>query len=154
MAVTEIGWSTLAEAESYFANSRLETGEWDLLATDDKKNKCLNTSYNRIIYATQWSIPSSPTAAQLIKLKIAQQEMGYYIALHLSDEDRRKGLQAQGVIKAGIIKEDYYAEWLDKLPFPPIVINILEEFLADLEFFISEIDRDEDRGVDENVTDF
>ena len=154
MAVPEIGWSTLAEAESYFANNRLETGEWDSLSTDDKKNKCLNTAYNRIFHATQWAIPAAPTAAQLVKLKLAQQEMGYYIALHLSDEDRRKGLQAQGVIKAGIIKEDYYAEWLDKLPFPPIVINLLDGFISDLEFYISEIDRDEDRGVGENVTDY
>ena len=154
MAVTEIGWSTLIEAEAYFANDRLETSEWDVLATDDKKNKCLNTSYNRIIHAKQWGIPASPTAAQLIKLKLAQQEMGYYIALHLSDEDRRKGLQAQGVIKAGIIKEDYYAEWLDKLPFPPIVINILEDFLIELDAFLMEIDRDEDKAVDENVTNF
>ena len=154
MAVTEIGWSTLVEAAAYFANNRLETSEWDSLSTDDLKNKCLNTAYNRIVYAKQWSIPAVPTAAELIKLKIAQQEMGYYIALHLSDEDRRKGLQAQGVIKAGIIKEDYYAEWLDKLPFPPIVINILVGFLSDLEFYAVDIDRDEDRAVGDNVTDF
>lgn len=154
MAVSEIGWSTLVEAETYFENNRLETTEWDSLSTDDKKNKTLNTAYNRIIYAKQWSIPAAPTAAQLVKLKIAQQEMGYYIALHLSDEDRRKGLQAQGVIKAGIIKEDYYAEWLDKLPFPPIVINILVGFLSDLEFYAVDIDRDEDRAVGDNVTNF
>lgn len=154
MPVTEIGWSTLVEAEAYFENNRLETSEWDSLSTDDRKNKTLNTAYNRIIYAKQWSIPAAPTPAQLIKLKIAQQEMGYYIALHLSDEDRRKGLQAQGVIKAGIIKEDYYAEWLDKLPFPPIVINILVGFLADLEFYVVDIDRDENRAVGDNVTNF
>lgn len=154
MAVTEIGWSTLVEAEAYFANSRLETSEWDLLGTDDKKNKSLNTSYNRIIYAKQFSIPAAPTAAQLVILKIAQQEMGYYIALHLADEDRRKGLQAQGVIKAGIIKEEYFTEWLDKLPFPPIVIAILDPFLDEKEFYAMEIDRDETKAVGENVTDF
>ena len=154
MAVTEIGWSTLAEAETYFANNRLETSEWDLLADDDKKNKCLNTSFNRITYAKQWAIPSSPTAAELVILKIAQQEMGYYIALHLADEDRRKGLQAQGVIKAGIIKEDYFAEWLDKLPFPPIVIAILDPFLDEKEFYAVDIDRDETKAIGENVTDF
>lgn len=154
MAVTEIGWSSLIEAEAYFANDRLETREWDILATDDKKNKTLNTAYNRILYAKQFSIPAAPTAAELVKLKLAQQEMGYYLALHLSDEDRRKGLQAQGVIKAGIIKEDYYADWLDKLPFPPIVLAILEPFLADKEFYIMEIDRDEDRAVGDNVTQF
>lgn len=154
MAVTEIGWSTLAEAEAYFANNRLETAEWDVLSTDDKKNKTLNFSYNRILYAKQFTIPAAPTAAQLIKLKIAQQELAYYIAIHLADEDRRKGLQAQGVIKAGIIKEDYFEEWLDKLPFPPIVINILEPFSNEVEFAIMEIDRDENKSVGTNVTDF
>lgn len=154
MAVTEIGWSTLAEATAYFENNRLETSEWDLLAGDDKKNKCLNTAYNRIIYAKQFSIPVAPTAAELVKLKFAQQEMGYYIAIHLEDEDRRKGLQAQGVIKAGIIKEDYFSEWLDKLPFPPIVLVALEPFLDDKEFYAMEIDRDENRAVGDDVTNF
>lgn len=154
MAVTEIGWSTLVEAEAYFENNRLETASWDGLLTDDKKNKTLNFSYNRILYAEQFTIPAAPTAAQLIILKLAQQELGYYIALHLEDEDRRKGLQAQGVIKAGIIKEDYFTEWLDKLPFPPIVINILAPFLNEVEFAIMEIDRDENKSVDTNVTDF
>lgn len=87
-------------------------------------------------------------------LKFAQQEMGYYIALHLEDEDRRKGFQAQGVIKAGIIKEDYLKEWLDKLPFPPIVIAILGPFLDEKEFYAVDIDRDETKSVGENVTDF
>ena len=154
MAVSEIGWSTLVEAEAYFANNRLETRSWDSLSTDDKKNKCLNFSYTRITYAKQFTIPAVPTAAQLVLLKFAQQELGYYVALHLEDEDRRKGLQAQGVIKAGIVKEDYLAEWLDKLPFPPIVINILEPFLNEVEFAIMEIDRDENRAVGDNVTDF
>jgi len=154
MAVTEIGWSTLIEAEAYFANNRLETRSWDSLSTNDKKNKTLNFSYTRITYAKQFTIPAVPTAAQLILLKLAQQELGYYIALHLEDEDRRKGLQAQGVIKAGIVKEDYFTEWLDKLPFPPIVINILEPFLNEVEFAIMEIDRDENKAVGDNVTDF
>ena len=154
MAVTEIGWSTLVEAQTYFENSRLETTEWDLLSTDDMKNKCLNTAYNRIIYAKQFSIPSSPTAADLVKLKLAQQEMGYYLAIHLDDEDRRKGLQAQGVIKAGIIKEDYHSDWLDKLPFPPIVLNILEPFLNEKEFMTSNIDRDEDKAAGDDVSIF
>ena len=104
MAVIEIGWSTLVEAEAYFANNRLETRSWDSLSTDDKKNKSLNFSYTRIKYAKQFTIPAAPTAAQLLLLKLAQQELGYYIALHLEDEDRRKGLQAPGVITAGIDK--------------------------------------------------
>ena len=43
MPVSALGWSTLAEAESYFANERYETALWDAAAlTDDLKNKTLN----------------------------------------------------------------------------------------------------------------
>jgi len=150
-----IGWvADIDEADTYFNTERLERDAWDGLSNDNDKSACLYTAYNRITYAKQWSIPAAPTAAELVKLKLAQEEMAYYLAIHLGDEDRRKGLQAQGVIKAGIIKEDYHAEWLDKLPFPPIVINILEEFIVDHEFFVMDIDRDENRAVTDNVTDF
>ncbi|GAH56372.1 unnamed protein product, partial [marine sediment metagenome] len=82
----------------------------------------------------------------------AQCETALYMAIHLSDEDRRKGLQAQGVIGAGIVKETYDKDSLDKLPMPPIVLEILGDFYKYGEAMVMvDIDRDEDKSVDEDV---
>lgn len=154
MAVPENGWSTLAEAETYFTDERLSTTLWEDLASNDIKNSCLNMGYNRLIYADDFSIPAAPTATQLVILKKAQAEMSYYIAMHNADEDRRKGIQAQGVVSAGIVKESYDKDMLAEIPIPPIVKEMMSAFAkyAD-EIYISSIDRDEDEDVDEDVTD-
>lgn len=71
--------------------------------------------------------------------------MALYMLQHLADEDRRKGLQAQGVAQAGIVKETYKDTDLNYLPIPPFVIGLLAEFaVEDSPFYISSIDRDED----------
>lgn len=156
MAVLALGWCTLAEAEAYFANERYSTAHWDSIIAigavtgDDFKNKLLNMSYNRIYHRPGVAVPEagSETAAELVKLIIIQSELAYYFALHLADEDRRKGLHAQGVIEAGIVKEKYEKEHLDRLPFPPIVEELLEEFMTG-GFFAVGIERNEDDDIDE-----
>ena len=154
MAVPELGWSTLAEATSYFADQRLSTTAWDGLADDDAKNKVLNNAYNRIKYCPKLSVPASPSAAELIKLKLGQWEFAYYLATHLADEDRRMGLQAQHVVGAGIVKETYDKDRLDEIPIPQFVLDILIDFNKYTDAFVMmEIDRDEDESVDEDVVD-
>lgn len=150
MAVLELGWCTLAEAVAYFANERYITTHWDAIATDDLKNKILNMAYNRIYHYPRVTVPAAgaETAAESVKLIIIQSEMAYYFALHLADEDRRKGIQSQGVIEAGIVKEIYDKDMLDKLPFPPIVEELLEEF-AEGGFYAVGIDRNENDDIDE-----
>ena len=147
------GWiATLAEADTYFLEERLRTSAWDAL-TDDEKKKDLNNSYNRILYDDRLNIPSSPTAAQLAKLKIGQLEYGYYLAQHMSDEDRRIGLQAQHITKAGIVEETYDKDRLDDLPVPQFVLAILSEFNKEVVFAAVDIDRDEEESVNTDVTD-
>ena len=125
------------------------------MVNDAAKTRALNNAYNRIYYLKDYSIPSSPTAAQLLILKKAQCEMTEYLAIHLADEDRRKGLQAQGVTGAGIVKEGYSAENLNDIPIPAFVIQILDSFAAfkNTPFYSVDIDRDEDEAVSEDVTD-
>jgi len=121
MAVSELGWATLAEAEIYFANERLETALWDVATmTNDLKNKALNMGYNRIYYCPDYGVPAkgSETVAQKVKLIKIQCEMAYYLTMHLADEDRRKGLQTQGVVEAGIVKESYNKGDLNELSIP------------------------------------
>lgn len=156
MAVSELGWASLVEAESYFANERLKKEHWTALADADEKNMALNMAYNRIHYFADYSTPvaGSETAAQLIILIKAQAEMAYYIALHLEDEDRRKGLQAQAVIAAGIVKETYDRDKLKDIPIPPAVDALLVDFKAVKAMVIIDIDRDEDESVDTEVDEF
>ena len=94
------------------------------------------------------------TADQEVILIKAQCEMAYYIALHLADEDRRKGLQAQAVTDAGIVKEKYHKDLLGEIPIPPAVDDLLEDFkIADTMAMI-DIDRDEDESVTHEADEF
>ena len=157
MPVAQHGWSTPAQADLYFTDERQITDLWDELADNDAQNKVLNTAYNRIYYSKEFDVPAkgAETAEQLVILIKAQSEMAYYILMHLDDEDRRKGIQVQGVIGAGIVKEVYDKDMSGKVPIPPIV----KELLVDFDKFISpfyaiDIDRDEDESVSEDVTEF
>lgn len=151
------GWSTPTEASLYFTDERQITALWDALTGDDAKNKVLNTAYNRIYYSKDFSVPAkgAETAAQHIKLIKGQSEMAYYILMHLEDEDRRKGIQAQGVTAAGIVKEVFDKDMSGKVPIPPIVKELLDDFYEfTAPFYSVDIDRDEDEAVSEDVTEF
>lgn len=141
---SEIGFITLAAAETYFT-TRLSSTLW--AGTDAVKTAALTTAYDRLFYSGLFNLPAfaDATAAQLVVLKKAQAEMAYYMLGHLADEDRRKGIQAQGVTIAGIVKETYSPDDLMTLPVPPFVAALLEEFsTAASPMYISGVDRDED----------
>lgn len=144
-----IGWfSGLPDAENYFLLERLVTANWDAL-TNAQKTKAINYSYNRLYHSPLWDLPTyaEADAAALIKLRIINGEMAMYIIIHLYDEDRRKGIQAQGVIEAGIEEEKYWEEYLDKLPVPAAVEDLLVPWISAKHLHIINIDRDENYGV-------
>lgn len=150
--MADIGWISLTDAATYFTTRYAEAG-W-LSLTDAQKTAALTTAYDRIRYCDEFSVPTSPTTAQKALLADAQCEMANYMIIHLSDEDRRKGLQAQGVVGAGIVKEAYDRESLLKLPIPQIVYHILDSFRKyKSPLYIVDIDRDEDKSVDEDAVD-
>ena len=153
-----IGWfSNLTDAKNYFINERLVETAWDALSTDALKTKAVINGYNRIYYDRRYNVPTyaAATAAQLVVLRIVNGEMAYYLALHLASEDRRMGLRAQGVIKAGTVKEDYKDD-LAELPIPPLIDAMLADagFTTEKAFGMVDIARDEDKSVDEKVDDF
>ena len=157
MPTEPIGWmNNTEEADAYF-DVRLENTAW-FAFDDDKKDAAITTAYNRIYYDKRYDVPTydDATAAQLVVLKIVNCEMAYYLAVHLADEDRRKGLHAQGVLEAGIVKEVYDKDMLTELPVPPFVDAILEDagFVTEAAFGMVNLDRDEDESVDEKVDDF
>ena len=131
-----IGWvADLASANAYFLGERLESPYWDALISTtggrDEKTAVLNMAYNRLRFCREFSIPTTPTADQGERLKIAQLETAYYLAQHLADEDTRKGLHAQGVVGAGIVQETYVRFNADTVHLldvhiPPIVYQLLK----------------------------
>lgn len=150
-----MGWfASLADAEAYFTTDRLVTTAWDDLSTDALKTKAVIQGYNRIFYNPQYNVPTyvAATAAQLVILKKVNGEMAYYLATHLAAEDQRKGLQAQAVTDAGVVKEKYNKDLLDEVPVPAVVEALLDEFdeLAETTVMLP-IDRDEDEDLDEDV---
>jgi len=152
-------FADIAEAETYFEEERLETEAWDNLTEDStalQKSKVIRMAYNRIYYDPRWELPtySEASASELMKLQKANAEMAYYLVIHLADEDRRKGLQAQGVIAAGIVKETYSEAQLMEVPIPPFVIAILSPW--SIEEYAGAIDlaRDEEESVKTKVHKF
>ena len=142
----------LEEAQDYFINQRLERFAWEDLDDDEKQSAAIVNAYNRLYYGGETkNMPTkaSASAAQLVKLKIANAEMAYYMAEHLKGEDSRKGLQAQGVIEAGIVEEKYDKDSLFKLPIPPFVKGILISLglWAKLAFAAVDLTRNEDEPV-------
>jgi len=149
-------FSNLDEAKQYFTNERLITTAWDALSNDATKTKAIKNAYNRIYYSPKYNVPTyaEASAAQLVILKKVNGEMAYYLAQHLEDEDRRKGLQAQAVAQAGIVKESYNKDDLMILPVPPFVDALLKDFKTAKTFGMVDIDRDKDESVDTKVDDF
>ena len=147
-----LGWcANIAEADNYFVTERLETMCWDNLesSADVKKKAALIMAYNRLYYGGEFTLPTyaAATPAQLVVLVKANCEMACYLSIHLSDEDRRKGLQVQGVVEAGIVKEKYHKDWLEKIPIPPIIWGMLWAFKKKKPFFAVDLTRDEDEDI-------
>lgn len=145
-------FDAIADADEYFEDERLETEAWDdleELSGDVLKTKVLIQAYNRIFYDPRWSLPAyaNASAAALVELSKANAEMAYYLAVHLADEDRRKGIQAQGVITAGVVKEQYSEKHLMDLPVPPFVIAILKPWSTERFAGVLEISRDDDEEI-------
>lgn len=158
-----IGWFfDLAEAEDYFELERLETEAWDDLIESSptfQKTKVLTNAYNRLYYSKEFILPTytEATPDDLVVLCKAQGEMAYYLAVHLADEDRRKGLQAQATIEAGVVKEKYDAAKLYDTPIPPFVRDLLCAYSSadpGQHFGAVDLCRDEGESVGTKICDF
>lgn len=162
----EIGYINTTDADLYFS-TRLSSDAWTSIPADStfaKKIAALTTAYDRLFYSGLFNLPTfaAATAAQLVVLQKAQCELSLYMLIHLADEDRRKGLHAQGVVGANIVGETYVrfaSDTMDlkDLPIPPMVAHMLKAAgfsAAPAPFYVSDIDRDEDKGANEDVTDY
>ena len=152
-----LGWfDDLDDANDYFKLERLETWAWDELE-DIYREKVVNTAYNRLYYDPKKNLPTYTEALGTSghdKLKKANGEMAYYLCQHLADEDRRKGMQAQGVTEAGRVAEKYSEKMFTELPVPPFVEALLSEWSTEKHFGAIDLERDEEESVNTKVHDF
>lgn len=151
---TPIGWITggIAEADSIMT-LRLENADWFVSGmTTARKTAALTTAQKRIVYSGLFGLEMTTPATDT--LKEAQCELAYYLILHLAAEDRRKGLQAQGVTAAGIVQESYRDDAGETPAFPATVLRMLKPYRVDLGgFFAIHIGREENDPIGEAMED-
>jgi hypothetical protein len=148
----DIGWVDPTAAATFFAS--IGCTDWAALVTAGDSDKLLTRAWYRILYDPRWTIPAAPAAADKAKLAYAQEMTAWYMHIHVDDEDRRKGLQAQAVTQAGIVQETYDKDRAAEIPLPPEAIGILDSmFTTKKPFYVMDIDRREPVGADQDVID-
>jgi hypothetical protein len=135
-------WLTVAEADAYMD---VRFGSWEFWTDDTNKEAALITAYKKIVQSGFFdSLPDTANE----NLKDAQCEMALYLIMEGGDLLRRAGLQAQGVVQAGIPKETYDPEARGKLSFPPEVMALLKEYTnQDAGAFFFDLSRDDTEDV-------
>jgi hypothetical protein len=99
-----IGFLTEEQADEYFATRIGGALAW---SSGVDKVGALTTAYNDLLQCNKYvflEIVSGEVADELI---FAQCEQAFFLLLQGIGLDRRKGLQDQGVVDAGIVKESY-----------------------------------------------
>ncbi len=133
-------WVTEAAANTYF-NDRIKASDyWTDGASDN--SPALITAY-KWLNAGMYAFPATATQP----MKDAQCETAFFLLQHQPALDLRMGLQAQGVIAAGVVKERYKDDNYVELPIPPLVQKLLEDYETARPVFLVNIERNEEEGV-------
>ena len=134
-------WVTEAEANTYFDDRVMASDYWTDGAGDN--SPALITAY-KWLNAGKYDFPETATQP----IKDAQCEYAFFLLQHQPGLDLRMGLQAQGVIAAGVVKERYKDDNYVELPIPPIVQKLLEDYVTDRPVYLVNLERNEEEGVD------
>lgn len=133
------GWVTLVEAETYMAARLGSSKYWN---TNTSKIAALTTAYNFLIVSS-YDFPIEVST----NMKNAQCEMALFLLQHLEDMDARMGLQAQGVVSAGVVEESYREDATGEMPIPATVKKLLSVYETDKGMQVSDIERDDNEDV-------
>jgi len=140
VAVGTNSWVTELAAND-FMESRMGAGDyWGDGGGDNAA--ALITAY-QWLNAGKYSLPTTATQA----MKDAQCEMALFLLQHQPDLDLRMGLQAQGVITAGVVKERYKDDNTVEMPIPPIVQQLLQAYDTNRPVYLINLERNEEEGV-------
>jgi len=141
MAAITVGtnsWITEAEADSYF-ESRLGASDWWVDGGPDSVPAII-TAYQWLSNSKRFSFPTTATQS----IKDAQCEMALFLLQHRADIDLRLGLQAQGVVSAGIVKERYDLSF-NGIPVPATVLALIDDYNGEHNFYIGDLERDSEQ---------
>ncbi len=133
-------WVTEVEANTYFDDRVFSSEYWTDSASDN--SPALITAY-KWLNAGLYSFPETATQ----NMKDAQYEMAFFLLQHQPDLDLRMGLQAQGVIAAGVVKEKYKDDNYVELPVPPLVQKLIESYETSKPVFLINLARNENESV-------
>jgi len=133
-------WLTEADANTYMGNRLDADGYW--VDGEDNNVRALITAY-KWLNAGKFTFPDTTTQA----MKDGQCEMALFLLQHQPDLDLRMGLQVQGVIAAGVVKETYRKDNSIELPIPPIVQKLFAGYDTDRPVYLVNIERNEEEGV-------
>jgi len=138
-------WITADEAEEYFA-TRFGLGtDWSGL-TDTEKIAAIVSAYKYLLNSGLYTFPT--TVSEFTQnMKDAQCEIAIFLIKHQADMDARQGLQAQGVVQAGIVKETYDLSRTGQLAVPPAVAQLLDGYSTLSPMGAVTLERDEDEDV-------
>ncbi len=143
MATITVGtnsWVTELVAND-FMESRMGAAEY--WADGESNNEAALITAYKWLNAGDYSFPDTATQA----MKDAQCEMALFLLQQQPDLDLRMGLQVQGVISAGVVKERYKFDNSVELPIPPIVQELLLQYSTDRPVYLINIERNEEEGV-------
>lgn len=140
LVVGENSWVTVEEADTYFSDRIGASEHW---VSGAEKEPALITAYNQLNGCGLFDFPAAATQA----MKEAQCEQALFLLIHVGDIDSRKGLQAQGVTAAGIVKETYKGE-IDGIPICVNAKNFLKDYVVEgKDVYATDLSRDEDEDV-------
>lgn len=131
-------WLTTAEADTYFG-TRLNTDNWDASGVD--KTAALTTAQAMIENSpTYTGFPT--TATQAMQDAVCEQTL---FILNAPEWEDRSSLQEQGVLRAGVLKEQY--TWTPNLPISAMAHGLLYSYVIQKGAYLISIARDDDDAV-------
>lgn len=133
---------TADEATTYFATRMGASTFWDAL-TDAEKTAAIITAYYQLTTCGLFSLPTTATDT----IKRGQLEQALFLAAHGQDIIRRMGLQSQGVLSAGIVKETYDKNMRGQIPVSAEVLNMLKDYKLRENAYAFDLTRDDDEEV-------
>lgn len=147
LVVGQNSWVTLQEADDYFATRIGADKYWD--NSQNNKEKALVTAFRQLKVAYDLQADNTDE-----NVKYAQCEQALFLIAFSDEIFRRTSLQAQGIVKAGLLKEDYSQDMLQEVPISVMAKKFLKDYepVSESETGVSvkfiDLSRDEEEDYD------
>jgi len=148
LTVNSNTWITLVNAETYFLSRLGSSSYWSATVTDEIKKASLVTAFRHLTGMKDFSLPITGTPADIVQY--AQCEQALFLLVTQNELLSRKGLQAQGVVSAGVVKESYDKDMLGKIAISEITKEMLNAYFTSGGVYLMDIERDEDEDIDDS----